>query len=207
MTTLPGFLGTMAPILDQYGYLAVGGMILVEDFGVPAPGETILITAAVYAGAGKLNVALVALVAFAAAVAGDNIGFAIGRYGGRRLAKRLGRYVLLTPRRLDRADAFMSRHGGKVVTIARFIEGLRQANGIIAGTTGMTWRRFLIYNTAGAALWVSAWSALGTLAGDHITVIYQDAHRYGLYLVIGVAVVVAALLVRHLVGRHRAGKT
>src|SRR5215469_5861072 len=151
---LPGFLGALAPVLNHYGYLAVGGLVLVEDFGVPAPGETVLIAAAVYAGAGQLNVVAVAVIGFFAALIGDNIGFAIGHFGGRPLAERLGKYVFLTPERLDATEAFFNRHGGKIVVIARFVEGLRQANGVIAGITGMHWRKFLIYNALGAALWV-----------------------------------------------------
>ena len=79
---LPGVFHTLAPILNHYGYLAVGGLVLLEDFGVPVPGETILIAAAVYAGAGRLNVVGLAAIAFVAAVVGDNIGFAIGHFGG-----------------------------------------------------------------------------------------------------------------------------
>lgn len=200
--TLPGFLGALAPLLDQYGYLAVAVLVLAEDFGVPSPGETVLVAAAVYAGAGRLDIFAVALVAFTAAVVGDNIGYAIGRYGGRRLVLRFGRYVLLTPRRLVAAETFFTRHGGKVVTIARFVEGLRQANGIIAGITGMPWRTFLAYNALGAALWVGLWATLGDLAGTHISGIYHTAHRYQLYLAAAVAVGAAALLARHLLRRR-----
>jgi membrane protein DedA with SNARE-associated domain len=199
---LPGFLGALAPVLNHYGYLAVGGLVLVEDFGVPAPGETVLIAAAVYAGAGQLNIVLVALIAFVAAVLGDNIGFAIGHFGGRPLAERLGRYVFLTPERLDAAERFFTRHGGKVVTIARFVEGLRQANGIIAGITGMHWLKFLAYNALGAALWVGLWVTLGDLAGNHITPIYDAIHQYTLYVLIAFGVLVVALIVRHLVRRR-----
>jgi membrane protein DedA with SNARE-associated domain len=199
---LPGFLGSLAPVLNHYGYLAVGGLVLVEDFGVPAPGETVLIAAAVYAGAGQLNIVAVAVIGFLAAVLGDNIGFAIGHFGGRPLAERLGRYVFLTPKRLDIAERFFTRHGGKVVTIARFVEGLRQANGIIAGITGMHWLRFLAFNALGAALWVGLWVTVGDLAGSHITAIYTIAQRFSLYLLIVVAVLVIALVVRHLLRRR-----
>lgn len=200
---LPGFLGSLAPLLDHYGYLAVGGLVLVEDFGVPAPGETVLIAAAVYAGAGQLNIVAVALIGFLAAVLGDNIGFAIGHFGGRPLALRLGRYVFLTPQRLDTAQQFFTRHGGKVVTIARFVEGLRQANGIIAGITGMRWARFLGFNALGAALWVGLWVTLGDLAGNHITAIYNTIQRFSTYLLIALGVVIVALIVRHLLRRRR----
>jgi membrane protein DedA with SNARE-associated domain len=193
---LPGFLHTLAPLLDHYGYLAVGFLIFVEDFGVPSPGETILIAASVYAGAARLNIVGVGLIGFAAAVLGDNVGYAIGRFGGRTVVLRFGRYVLLTEERLAKAEAFFTRHGGKIVTVARFIEGLRQANGIIAGLTRMPWPRFLAFNALGAALWVGTWSAVGYLAGNHIQVIYSQANRYALYVLAAAVLAVAALIIR-----------
>ena len=82
---LPGVLHSLEGPLNQVGYLAVAGFVLLEDFGVPVPGETILILGAVYAGTGRLSIVLVALLGFLAAVLGDNIGFAIGHFGGRPL--------------------------------------------------------------------------------------------------------------------------
>lgn len=189
-TQLPGLIRAVAPIISRYGYLAVGGLITAEDFGVPAPGETVLIAAAVFAGLGRLNIVAVGLIAFVAAVVGDNIGYAIGRYGGRRLVARYGRYVLLTPERLDTAEAFVTRHGGKVVIIARFVEGLRQANGLIAGITGMPWRRFLVFNALGAALWVALWAGVGDLAGNHL----EAFRRYEIYFAVAVGAAGAAWL-------------
>src|SRR6266571_1586701 len=190
---LPGFLAHLAPVLDHYGDLAVGGLIMLEDFGVPAPGETVLIAAAVYAGSGRLNIVGIGLLAVLAAIVGDNIGYAIGYFGGRALVLRFGKYVLLTGERLEKAESFFARHGGKIVVAARFIEGLRQANGIIAGIAEMPWPRFLAFNALGATLWVGVWASVGYLAGNHITVIYDTATRYSLYLLIALAVVVAAL--------------
>ena len=118
---LPGVLAGLAPILDRYGYLAVGGFITLEDFGIPVPGETILIAASVYAGAGELNIVLVIVIGIIAAILGDNIGFAIGTFGGRRLVERYGRYVFISPERLDKAERFFDRYGGWVVVVARFI--------------------------------------------------------------------------------------
>lgn len=200
---LPGVLASLAPVLDRYGYLAVGGFVLLEDFGIPVPGETILIAAAVYAGTGKLNILLVVLIAMLAAVIGDNIGYAIGRFGGRRLVLRYGRYVFITDKRLAKAQGFFERHGGKVVTVARFIEGLRQANGIVAGISEMPWRRFLVFNVLGAVLWVGVWSTVGYFAGNHINTVIDQAHRYSLYLVVAVVVAVLALIVRTVRRRHR----
>jgi membrane protein DedA with SNARE-associated domain len=199
---LPGFLGSLAPILNNYGYFAVGGLVLVEDFGIPLPGETILIAAALYAGAGKLNVVAVGVIAWVCAVIGDNIGFLIGHFGGRRLALKYGKYIFLTPKRLDQAEEFFDHHGGKIIVAARFIEGLRQANGIVAGITGMHWKRFIPYNALGAALWVGLWVSVGYLAGSHITTIYDQITRYSLYVLIALAVAVVALVVFR-VRKHR----
>jgi membrane protein DedA with SNARE-associated domain len=198
---LPGVLASLAPLLDHYGYLAIGGLVLLEDFGVPVPGETILIAGAVYAGTGRLNIVAVGVIAVAAAIIGDNIGYLIGRLGGRALVLRWGKYVLLTGKRLDKAEEFFTRHGGWVVTIARFLEVLRQANGIIAGITGMPWRRFLAYNALGAALWVALWASVGDLAGQHIATIYTSITRYSLYVLIALGVAILALIGRRLARR------
>ena len=199
---LPGVLQSLEPTLDQFGYLAVLGLVFIEDFGVPVPGETALILGSVYAGTGRLNIVLVALFGFCAAVAGDNVGFAIGHFGGRRVAERYGRYVFLTPERLDRATGFFERHGGKIVVVARFVEGLRQLNGIIAGTSGMRWPRFLVFNSIGAALWVGVWASVGYLSGSHIDTIYNDATRYDAY----VGIVVGALLIAYVARRVIRGR-
>lgn len=195
---LPGVLHSLEPALDRYGYLAVAGFVMIEDFGVPVPGETILILGAVYAGTGRLNVFAVALVGFVAAVLGDNIGFAIGHFGGRPLIERYGRYVLITRERLDKATNFFERQGAKVVVAARFVEGLRQANGIIAGISGMHWLRFLIFNAIGAALWVAVWTSVGYLSGSHIDTIYSTATRYDAYLAIGVGALIILYVARWL---------
>jgi membrane protein DedA with SNARE-associated domain len=201
---LPGFLNSLAGPLNHFGYWAVLFLVMIEDFGIPVPGETVLIAAAIYAGAGRLNVVAVGVIAFAAAVIGDNIGFAIGHFGGRALVLRWGRYVRLTEQRLDKAEAFFDRHGSWIITIARFIEVLRQVNGIIAGITGMHWPRFLAFNALGAALWVGTWVSLGYLAGNHIGTIYHYITRYSLYVLIALAVLAAAYITwRLLRRRHR----
>ena len=200
---LPGFLNSLAGPLDHFGYWAVLLFVMIEDFGVPVPGETILIAASAYAGAGRLNVIMVGVIGFVAAVIGDNIGFAIGHYGGRALALHWGRYVRLTEERLDKAESFFNRHGAWIITIARFIEVLRQANGIVAGTTGMRWRRFLAFNALGAALWAGTWVSLGYLAGKHLDAIYHDITRYSYYVLIAGAVVLAGYIARHILRRRR----
>ncbi len=143
---LPAFLADLAPVLDRWGYLAIGVLILVEDFGVPVPGEAVLIAASVYAGTGRLNIVAVTLVAVVGAVVGDSIGYLIGCVGGRPLLARFGRDVLLTPPRVEQAERYFTRYGGAIVAVARFIEGLRQANGLLAGTVHLLLRTFLPFN-------------------------------------------------------------
>jgi membrane protein DedA with SNARE-associated domain len=200
---LPGFLNSLASPLSHYGLWAILVLVLVEDFGIPVPGETVLIAGAIYAGSGRLNVVAVGLVAFGAAVLGDNIGYAIGRWGGRALIDRYGKYIFLTPERLEKTEHFFDRHGTKIIVVARFIEGLRQANGIIAGITDMHWLKFLLANALGGALWVGTWVSIGYFAGQHITAIYNAISRYSLYVAIAAVVLIAALIIRHVVRKRR----
>jgi membrane protein DedA with SNARE-associated domain len=200
---LPGFLNALSSPLQHYGVWAIGLLIMLEDFGIPVPGETILIAGAVYAGAGRLNVLAVGVVGFIAAIIGDNIGFAVGHFGGRALALRWGKYVFLTEERLNKAEDFFDRRGAIVITFARFVEGLRQANGIIAGITGMHWLRFLIFNAIGAALWVGTWVSLGYLAGNHIGTIYHYITLYSYYALIALAVLIVGYIVWRLRRRRR----
>ncbi|MBL7257331.1 DedA family protein [Paractinoplanes lichenicola] len=197
---LPGFLHGVAPILDRWGYYAIAGVIGVESFGVPAPGQTIMVAAAIYAGAGRMSIFAVAAISFVAAVLGDNIGYWIGVRGGRKLALRWGRYVFLTPERLARAEGFFARRGGRVVMVARFIDGLRQLNGVIAGITAMPWRTFLIYNAIGAALWVGVWTTVAYLFGTHLVAIIEHAHRYTWQAITVIVLAVAVYITLHV--RH-----
>jgi membrane protein DedA with SNARE-associated domain len=197
-------LHSLEPTLDRFGYLAVVGLGLIEDFGVPVPGETVLILAAVYAGTGRLNIVLVGLLGFIGALFGDNIGFAIGHFGGRPLLDRYGRYVFLTPDRVARATGFFDRHGGWIIIVARFVEGLRQANGIIAGMSGIHWAKFLVFNAIGAALWVSVWTSVGYLSCSHINTIYDTATRYSTYVAIALGALLLAYIARRVVRVRRA---
>ncbi|MFD7906344.1 DedA family protein [Kitasatospora sp. NPDC059747] len=202
-TPLPGALAGLAPLLDHYGYLAVALLVLLDNCGIPVPGQTILVLACVYAGTGHLDFAAVLVIAFVAATLGNSLGYLIGSTGGRAFVHRWGRYVLLTPARMERADGFFAAHGGKVVAVARFVDGLRQTNGIIAGTTEMPWRRFAVFNVIGAALWTAAWGTFGFVAGANIGTVYRTAIRYQLWFAVGLGVLVAALLARQVVRYRR----
>lgn len=195
---VPAIIQSLAPLISQYGYVGVGSLLLLEDFGIPVPGETVLIAAAFYAGLGDLNIFAVAIVAFIGAVLGDNIGFAIGEYGGHPLVQKYGKYVFLTPERLHKAEHFFNHHGGKVVTIARFIEGLRQLNGILAGLSDMRWPKFIAFNALGAALWVGTWSLIGYYSGDHI----QTFLHYQMYISLTVVAAIILYILFRIV-RHR----
>jgi membrane protein DedA with SNARE-associated domain len=207
---LPGFLNSLQGPLDHYGYGAIALLLLLENIGVPVvPGELALIAGSIFAGTGRagLNVVGVGLVAVTAVIVGAEIGYLIGRFAGRELILHYGKYVLLKPEHLDRAEAVVSRYGGFVVIIARFIVGLREANGIIAGITQMRWLTFLIYNVIGAFAWVATWVTLGYVAGDHIATIYADVNRYFLYVLIALAVLLVAYISWRRIRRRRAGRS
>lgn len=182
---LAPYIHAVSPYLDRYGYLAVFFGVLFEDFGVPVPGETLLIAGAVLAGLGEFRIWWIAILGFLGAVAGDNIGYAIGYFGGRRLVLAYGRYVFLTGERLRRLESFLVRHGGKAVVIARFVEGFRQFNGIVAGVGRMKWSRFILFNCIGAALWVSSWVGGAYFLGSRLGVIFSGFRTLEIYIIGG----------------------
>ena len=143
-------------ILATYGYLAVVAFIGIESLGIPFPGETMLFTAAIYAGTtGNLSISLVIVAAAAGAIFGDNIGFGIGHWGGYRLLVRYGKYVRLDQAKLKVGRYLFLKHGAKVVFFGRFVSILRAYAAFLAGTNRMSWWRFLIFNAAGGILWAS----------------------------------------------------
>jgi membrane protein DedA with SNARE-associated domain len=160
------YIKAVMPFIQQYGYWAVFFAIYLEDFGVPLPGETTLIICSLFAVLGKLNLPLVGVIGFAGAVLGDNTGYAIGHFGGRKVILKWGKYVFLTEKRLKKLENYFSRHGGRIVAVARFIQGFRQFNGIIAGISEMRWKKFLVFNLLGAALWVGLWVGAAALLSN-----------------------------------------
>jgi membrane protein DedA with SNARE-associated domain len=208
-TVLPGFLSSLAGPLDHYGYLVIALLLLLENIGIPViPGEFALIAGAIFAGNGRagLNIELVGTVAVVATIAGAEIGYLIGRLAGRQLILRHGRYVLIKPHHLARAEAVVERYGGIVVVIARFIVGLREANGIVAGLSQMRWFTFALFNVIGACIWVGTWVSVGYQAGDHITAIYNGVNRFAIYLFIALAVLLVGYIARRAVRQRRRGR-
>jgi membrane protein DedA with SNARE-associated domain len=171
--------------IQTYGLAVLFLLVALESSGVPLPGETALVTAAVLASRGDFSIVEVLVLAIAGAILGDNIGYWIGRKGGRKLAKRYERLERILPA----AERFFERHGGKAVFFARFIAGLRVAGAWVAGIGRMPWWRFLAWNAAGGIVWALTFGLVayffGRAAGDAI------AH-YGL---IGGGVVAAAVVV------------
>ena len=207
-TPLPGFLGSLTGPLDHYGYWAIALLLLLENIGVPVvPGEFAMISGAIFAGTGRagLNIVVVAVVAFVASVVGAEIGYLLGRFAGRELILHYGRYIMIKPHHLDRAEAIVDRYGGFVVVIARFIVGLREANGIIAGITQMRWLTFTVFNVIGAAVWVATWVTIGDVAGDHIDTIYADINRYSLYVFGALVALAAGYIAWRVIRRRRRG--
>jgi membrane protein DedA with SNARE-associated domain len=189
---------TFMSFIAHYGYAAVFLLIMLEDFGMPVPGETALIVAAGAAATGELNIWGVLAAAFLGALVGDNIGYAIGHFAGRALVIRVGGKVGITPERYEYAEGFFSRYGDGIIVGARFVEILRQLNGIVAGTLGMDWRRFVAFNALGAALWVGVWGAAGYFAGEHIAQVHALFRRFTWLAVaaVAVAIVVALIVLR-----------
>jgi membrane protein DedA with SNARE-associated domain len=142
-----------APWLDRYGYVALALAISAEGVGIPAPGQTLLIGAALVAAKGGMSVPLVIACALAATLAGDNLGYLIGRRGGRRLVLRLG----VNRHRLLKLSRFYRRFGGWPVLVDRFFDGSRQLGSLLAGAAAMPWRRFFVFDLIGAVVWVGVW--------------------------------------------------
>jgi membrane protein DedA with SNARE-associated domain len=143
------------PYIDAYGAIAIFFMIYLESFGAPLPGETGMVAASLLAAQQKLSIVAVFVAALSGAMLGDGTGYLLGRLGGRSLLESYGPYIKLTPQRLAVLEARFRKAGPWIVIIARFLPGLRQINGLIAGSLALPWPRFLAAQTIGAVLWAS----------------------------------------------------
>jgi membrane protein DedA with SNARE-associated domain len=188
--------------VGDYGYLAVFLGIFFEDFGLPVPGETLLLTAAAIAGQHALNIWFIAGVAWLGAVLGDNVGFLIGHSGGHILLTRYGSRIGITAERLVRVERFVQHYGAPVIIIARFVVIARQLNGVAAGSLGMHWLRFLTFNCIGAALWVGFWSTLAYWLGKKIFALIAAMHSLE-PLAIGAGGAIAVAIVAYVWWRSR----
>jgi membrane protein DedA with SNARE-associated domain len=189
----------MTHLLLTYGLVLLFGAVAIESAGVPIPGEAALITAAFLASQGHYSIVWVIVVAATGAIVGDNVGYWIGRTGGRRLLERWGLIARYAHRVLPPAEQFFKRHGSKTVFIGRFIAVLRVTAAWLAGISRMHWWKFVIWNAAGGI----AWATLVGLVAYYVGKSAADAiSRYGLYAAGGLAL----LAVLGVVGMHFAHK-
>lgn len=158
-----------AAVLHHAGYGAVALAVGIESLGIPFPGESTLVAAALYAGAThRLDILGVIAAASAGAIIGDGIGFWLGRAFGLHLLLRFGRYVRITERRIRLGQYLFRRHGGKVVFFGRFVALLRAMAAFLAGTNRMAWPRFLLFNAAGGVAWSALYGGGAYLLGGRI---------------------------------------
>jgi len=198
-------LQTLQNALHTLGYPAVTLFIMIESAGIPFPGETMLLLASFYSAIDhQLKLPIIIACAAFGAIAGDNIGYFVGRTGGRAFVERFGRYLFLKPQHLERAEKFFARHGDKTVLFGRFIAVLRAWAAFLAGVNHMNWRSFLIYNAAGGILWAIIYGTIGYVAGrvfhDNFTQVEHIARTVSW---IGVGVIVATVLAIFFVVRWR----
>ena len=146
-------LAAIVDIPPHVGYAAVFALIAVETMGIPVPGETALIAAALLAHDGQLSIVPLVAIAAAAAIIGDNVGFAIGRKGGRKLFARPGPFHHHRMKVLEHGEPFFARHGPKAVFLGRWVSGLRIASAWLAGMNKMDWPTFLFWNALGGIAW------------------------------------------------------
>jgi membrane protein DedA with SNARE-associated domain len=188
---------SISHLIESYGYLAVFLLVGAESLGIPLPGETALIVAGTYAGhTHRLSPWLIFLVAAAAAIIGDNVGYWIGDKGGYRLARRYGPKVRLDEHKLKIARYLFDRYGDRVVFFGRFVSVLRTYAAFLAGVSRMRWRRFLPANAAGGILWAAAYTWAAYLLGNALT---RASGTISLILAGAavVAIVVALIALRH----------
>jgi membrane protein DedA with SNARE-associated domain len=162
--------GELPHLLKTYGYGAIGGLVALESMGIPLPGETVLVAAALLAGTKHvLNVWFVIAAAAAGAILGGNVGFWLGREFGYRLLARYGRYISATVPRIKLGQYLFLRYGGWVVFFGRFVAILRALAAFLAGTNCMDWPRFLVFNAAGSIVWTTIYGLGAYYFGQEIS--------------------------------------
>lgn len=188
-------------VIASYGYWALFALVALESLGIPLPGETALIIAGTYAGTThRLSPWLIFIVAAAAAITGDNLGYWIGDKGGYRLARRYGAKVRLDERKLKTARYLFDRHGTKVVFFGRFVSLLRTYAAFLAGTSKMPWRRFLPANASGGIVWAGIFTLASYLAGAAVQQV-SGTITWVLGGAAAAAIIAAWFLVRRQAGR------
>jgi membrane protein DedA with SNARE-associated domain/membrane-associated phospholipid phosphatase len=181
-------------LLETYGYLGVLLLVALESLGIPLPGETALLTASAYAAAGHLSIVGVIAAAAAGAVLGDAGAYWIGRTGGLALVRRYGRLFRVDDAKLERAQDFFRRHGGKTVFFGRFVSLLRMLAALLAGVTRMPYGRFSVYNATGGICWALLFGSLGYGFGRQLPQLERGIGQAGALVVLLAALLVALIL-------------
>ncbi|HEY8680691.1 MAG TPA: DedA family protein [Candidatus Dormibacteraeota bacterium] len=186
-------------IAETIGYPAAALGILIESTGIPFPGELTLVAVAAYAGAGHLNIVVVIILAAVGAVVGGDLGYFIGRKGGRPFVEKVLSVFRLEVAHLAQAEMFFAHHGDKTILVGRFILGLRSWASVFAGVAHMPFGRFQLYSVLGAVPWAITWGVIGYLLGNNwpLLMAVMKTVGYG-----GVAVLVAVVVI-FLVVRRR----
>jgi len=167
--------------LARYGYWTVAVVLLLENSGLPLPGETILLMASIAAySQHNLRLSYIILVGICAATIGDNLGFLIGHYGGRALLHRYGKTLHIREAAIRRGENLFARYGAATIFVARFIAGMRVIAGPLAGVLGMNWGTFAIFNFLGAALWVTVIASVGYFFGRHWYALFRIVKSFNL---------------------------
>jgi len=180
--------------LIAYGYWAVAAGLLLENMGVPVPGETILILASVLSySTHELRLPWIFVVGTIAATAGDNIGYWIGRKGGRPLLERWKRFFRVRDEHIAAAEKLIERYGAAAIFFARFITGARVVAGPLTGVLRMDWRRFALFNFLGALVWVVVIASIGYTFGSQWGRLLQLMKDANWLILVVVAVVVLFL--------------
>ena len=177
----------------RHGYWAVGAALLVENIGVPVPGETILLLASFLAySEHELQLPWIIVVATVVTTVGGAMGYALGSYGGRPLLTRYQSVFRIQPAAFARGEKLFEIYGSPTVFLARFIFGMRIIAGPLAGVLRMSWKKFLLFNFLGAAAWVTVISGAGYLFGRNWARLMRDLARFNLVAVITAIVVITA---------------
>lgn len=195
-------LDTLLGLFKSYGYWIVFFGVMLENAGLPVPGETILLAAGFFASEGHFSVPMVMMIATVGAVLGDNCGYWIGHRAGRAVLLKYGRYVMLTEARFRAMEKYFASHGDKTVLVARFITGFRVFTALFAGASGMRWRTFFIFNVLGAISWAVVMTLLGFFFGKSWHLLEQYIKGAGL----GLAVVAVLLFIGYQIYKRRKQK-
>jgi len=181
-------------LIAQYGYWAVGAALLLENTGIPVPGETILLLASFLAfSRDELRLPYIILIGVCAATLGDNLGYALGYRGGRHLLDRYRNVFRIKPETIARGESTFAQYGALTVFFARFIFGLRVIAGPLAGVLRMPWKRFAVFNFLGALLWVTVISLVGYKFGKHWDLLMEYVERLNVVILIAVGIGIVVL--------------